>query len=290
MKTLVAAAVATRNWIGEPDRSIRNVRRWAERAADSGAELIVFPELGINGYIQHNVVWDIAEPIPGPSTDKLIAVAAELGVILSCGLLERDSDITYNTQVIVSGDGLLGKQRKIHMPGAEALYWRGGHSIEVIDIGKARAGIAICYDAGFAEMQRTLFCKGAEILIMPFAYATAGPRATLPERGVTIMGDRVACVSNGCFGLICNNAGKRPPSRWERKGHQFTGWAGVIGPNGEIEDFTRSRGHGEAMALATLDAAKLAEKRRSEFFIPRALRPEMYETIDSPHDEGSARE
>ena len=71
MKELRVAAVATRNWIGEPDRSIRNIARWSRRAADQGAELAVFPELGVGGYLHNEVSWDLAETVPGPSTEKL---------------------------------------------------------------------------------------------------------------------------------------------------------------------------------------------------------------------------
>ena len=195
MKKLRVAAISTRNWIGQTNHSIQNMNAWAEKAVNKGAEFIVFPELGVNGYFHSTHTWDIAEPVPGPSTEKLIISAKKLNVILCFGILERDMDVVYNTQVVVNKDGILGKQRKIHMPGQEYLYWRSGFEIETINIGKAIIGISICYDSNFSEMARTLFCKGAEILVMPFAYDT-GPREKFPEKEIGGLVYRVHCREN----------------------------------------------------------------------------------------------
>ena len=108
---------------------------------------------------------------------------------------------------------MIGKQRKIHMPGKEYLYWRGGFDVAVFDVGKARVGITICYDALFAELARTLYFKGAEILIMPFAYNTKVPRSRFPEEHITALCYRTHCYENGFYGIACNNAGSRKKSQ-----------------------------------------------------------------------------
>lgn len=278
MEKIRVAAISTRNWIGQADKSIRNMVKWARKAVGQGAELIVFPELGVNGYLHSARTWEIAETIPGPSTDKLIAHARELGAILCFGLLERDADVVYNTQVLVDGSGIIGKQRKIHMPGQEYLYWRGGFEIGTFDIGKARVGITICYDSLFAEMVRSLYFKGAELLIMPFAYKTR-PRTRFAEDDITALAYRVHCWENGCFGIVVNNAGNRRKSEPGVVPNKFPGWAGVFGPDGTILAFTRQKGNGEAMVVADLDPKKLAARRSNTYFIPRCLRPELYSTI-----------
>lgn len=279
MQELKVAAISTRNWIGQPDKALRNMERWARKAAEEDAELVVFPELGVNGYVHHEIVWDLAEPVPGPSTDRLIGLAGDLGIVICYGILENDADVTYNTQVLVNGDGIVGKQRKVHMPGPEYLYWRSGYEVDVFDIGKARVGIMICYDSLFSELARTLYFKGAEVLIMPFAYGT-GPRSRFPEEDITGLCYRTTCFSNGCYGVVCNNAGTRKPNQWEPKGRSFPGWAGVFDPRGAVDSFTRGRGNGEAMSVSVLDPDKLARARRSTYFIPRCLRPEAYTQID----------
>ncbi len=279
MEKMKVAAVSTRNWIGEQDRSIKNMEKWAKKAAKKGAEFILFPELGVNGYFHSTHTWDVAEPVPGPSVNRLIEMAGCLDVILCFGILEKDADVVYNTQVVVNGDGIMGKQRKIHMPGDEYLYWRGGFEIDTIDIGKARIGITICYDSLFSEMARTLFFKGAEILVMPFAYNT-GPRAQFPEEDLTALTYRVHCYINGAYGILANNAGKREKSDMEDEERTFPGWAGIIDPHGKIAEFTREDGRGEAMAIAELDPEKMAERRRNTYFVPRCLRPDLYRSIN----------
>lgn len=278
MKRLKVAAISTRNWIGKQDKTIKNMNRWATKAIAEGAEFIVYPELGVNGYFHSTHTWDVAEPVPGPSVNRLINVARDLDAILCFGILEKDADIVYNTQVVVNGEHILGKQRKIHMPGEEYFYWRGGFKIDTIDIGKACIGITICYDSLFSEMARALFFKGAEILVMPFAYST-GPRATFPENDITGLTYRVHCFVNGCYGIVVNNAGSRRKTEQEGSKIRFPGWAGVFDPNGKVIAFTRDKGSGEVMVVAELDPEKIAERRRNKYFIPRCLRPELYETM-----------
>ncbi len=278
MEKLKVAAVSTRNWIGEPQRSIKNMTRWAKKAVAQGAEFIVYPELGVNGYFHSTHAWDVAEPIPGPSVDQLVGIAGDLDAILCFGILEKDADVVYNTQAVVNGEGIMGVQRKIHMPGVEYLYWRGGSKIKVIDIGKAKIGITICYDSLFSEMARTLFFRGAEVFVMPFAYNT-GPRATFPEEDPTGLTYRVHCYINGAYGIVTNNAGIRRKTKQEGSKAKFPGWAGVFGPDGKVVAFTREPGRGEAMAVAELDPEKVAARRRNSYFVPRCLRPELYTTI-----------
>jgi len=288
MERMKIAAIATRNWIGEQGKSIANMAKWCGRARRKGAELVVFPELGVSGYVNHEVAWALAEPVPGPSTDKLVGVAADLGIVICFGILERDADVTYNTQVLVNRDGIIGKQRKIHMPGLEYMNWRGGFEIETFDIGKARVGITICYDSLFSEMARSLYFKGAEVLIMPFAYGTK-PRTRFPEEDITGLCYRVNCFTNGCYGIICNNAGTRRKNKWEPKGKKFPGWAGVFDPHGEVVAFTREKGNSEAMTVAVLDPKKLASRRRNAYFIPRCLRPEIYVQINESDQTGKCK-
>jgi len=280
MEEIRVAAVSTFNWIGQQEKSINNMARWAQKAVEQGAELVVFPELNVSGYVQHKVVWDLAEPVPGPSTDKIIKLAGDLGIIICYGILERDADITFNTQVLVNGKGIIGKQRKVHMPGTEYLYWRSGFEINTFDIGKARVGITICYDSLFMELARSLYYLGAEVIIMPFAYNTDIPRSLFPKENMTGLVYRTNCYSNGCYGILCNNAGNREKNEWEPEGNKFSGWAGIFGPDGQVVAFTTEDGNGEAMSIATLNPEEMAKRRRDTYFVPRCMRPEIYVQID----------
>ena len=289
MQKIRAAAVSMENWIGQQDRSIARMAEWTGKAAEQGAEFIVFPELCVNGYLHSTHALRYAESIPGPSTARLVDLARRHRVTLCFGMLENVSDVVYNTQVVVNAEGILGLQRKIHMPGNEYFFWRGGFDIRVIDIGKARVGIAICYDASFFEMARTLFFKGAEILVMPFAYNTPGERAGLPSSNVGVMLYRAQCYANGCFGILANNAGQREKTEIEETQMTFPGWAGLFDPFGEVLDWTREPGNGEAMAVADLDPERLFERRRDVYFMPRCLRPEVYVGIIQSTRSGTAQ-
>ena len=280
MRKIRVASVSTFNYIGEQKRSLRNIAQWCRKAARQGAELVVFPELSVSGYVQHEVVWDLAEPVPGPSTEYLVQIAGELGIVICAGILEREADVPFNTQVLVNGNGLIGKQRKVHMPGTEYLYWRSAFRVDTFDIGKIRVGIMICYDSLFFELARTLYFKGAEALIMPFAYYTDPHRSRFPEENMTGLLYRSQCYSNGCYGILCNNAGGREKNEYEPEGIKFPGWAGVFGPDGSVAAFTREKGRGEAMALADLDPEEVAKRRRNGLFIPRILRPELYHYLN----------
>lgn len=278
MKKITVAAVSTKNHVAQPDVAMRTIVRWGRKAAGQGAELVVFPELCISGYFYSDHVWDAAEPVPGPSTDKLVAAARDLGVILCAGLLEREAGVVFNTQVLADGDGLIGKQRKLHIPTVETPYWRGGFEAEVFDIPQGRLGITICYDSRIPDLARTLCYKGAEIIIMPFAYGTMA-RAKFPEQAIDAMDYRAGCWRNGCYGIIVNNAGQRAKHKLDDRARWFPGWAGVFDPNGAVVAFTRQRGRGEAMVTATLDPKLITERRQNQNYTARYLRPDLYSQI-----------
>ena len=151
MESIRVAAASTRNDIGVAEQSIENVADWAARARERGAELVLFPELNVTGYTPAAVAAEIAETVPGPSTERITGLARDLGLASAFGIIERERDDLFCSHVLVSPAGLVGKQRKIHVPAHEHPFWKGGSSIEVFDIGKARVGMAICRDGFFGR-------------------------------------------------------------------------------------------------------------------------------------------
>jgi len=227
VEKMTVAAVSARNLLGQPDAALADMRAWTEQAAAQGAELVLFPELNVTGYVQHPVAREFAEPVPGPSTEKAIELAREVGVTLAYGIVERKGDVFYCTHVLVNGDGLIGKQRKVHTPMQEQPYWGLGDAIDVFDIGKAKVGIAICRDAFFDEMTRTLYFKGAEVVLMPFGYYNV-PRSRYLKESIHGMSILKACWTNGYYAVVCNSGRGRPVGQR----------AGVRGSGGQ------RRGHG----------------------------------------------
>jgi (R)-amidase len=278
METLSVAAVSTRNLIGQPDAALSDMRIWTEAAARQGAELVLFPELNVTGYIQHPIVRQFAEPIPGPSAEKAVQLARDIGVTLACGILERDNDQFFCTHILVNGSGLIGKQRKIHTPVQEQPFWGFGSAIGVFDVGKATVGIAICRDAFFDEMTRTLYFKGADIVLMPFGYYNV-PRSRYLKESIHSMSIVKACWTNGYYALVCNSAENRSPSEWEPNGTRFPGWAGVIDPWGKVLAFVDREGNDEAMIVVEIGPDTLRDRRDHPNFLARELRPALYQLV-----------
>ena len=276
MQKLTVAAVSTRNLLGQPEATLVHMRSWIESAVAQGAELIVFPELNVTGYIQHAIARQFAEPIPGPSTEKAIQLASQTGVTLACGILEREAEAFYCTHILVDGNGLIGKQRKIHTPAQEQPYWGLGDSIQVFDLEKARVGITVCRDAFFSEMTRTMYFKGAEVVLMPFAYYNV-PRSRYLKESVHGMSIVKACWTNGFYAVVCNNAEDRPPNSWEPDGNKFPGWAGVIDPWGNVLYFVNRDGNDEALVVVEISPETLEERRNHPNFLAKELRPALYQ-------------
>jgi predicted amidohydrolase len=275
MEQFIAAAISTRNLAGEQAAALRNMETWIQRAADHGTELALFPELNVSGYILDPIVARLAEPVPGPSTERVIQLAGRHQMVIAFGLIERDGDHLYCTHVLVNGQGVIGKQRKIHTPVQEQAYWGCGNEIEVFDIGKAKVGITVCRDSFFDEMTRTLYFKGAEIVLMPFGYYNVSRSRYLQD---TIHGMSLvkSAWTNGYFELVCNSAGDRPPSEIEPNGRKFPGWAGIIDPWGSMAEFVDQDGNDESMVVRILDPAILEDRRNHPNFLAKELRPELY--------------
>lgn len=275
MDSLIAAAVSTENRIGEPEFAIHRMETWLRRAAEQNVELALFPELNVSGYVPAPIADQIAEPVPGPCTEKVIQLAKQYGMTIAFGLIERDQDRLHCTHVLINENGIVGKQRKIHVPAQEQPFWSAGNSIEVFDIGKARVGVTICRDAFFDEMTRTLYFKGAEILLMPFGYYNVHRSQYLAE---TIHGKSLlkSAWTNGFYELVCNSAGERRSSEVEPRGRRFPGWAGIIDPWGGVLEFVDAEGNDEAMVIQELDPTRLQDRRGHPNFLAQELRPDLY--------------
>lgn len=276
MENLIVAAASIRNLLGQPDASIATMEPWVRSAAEQNADLILFPELNVSGYVTAPIAHKIAETVPGPSTEKIINMARQHNIHIAFGLIEQDGDARYCTHVLVNGAGMIGKQRKIHTPEHEQPYWGFGNRIEVFDIGKAKIGITICRDSFFDEMTRTLYFKGAEVVLMPFGYYNV-PRSQYLTETIHGMSIRKACWTNGYYAAVCNSAEGREPNEWEPNGRKFPGWAGVISPWGRVMRFTEEEGNNETMVVETLGVEEFEDRRCHPNFLARELRPELYQ-------------
>ena len=140
-------------------------------AAKNGADLIVFPECALTGYVfsSREEVMPFTESIPGASTESLAAYCKELGVHVIVGLLEKDADKYYNAAVLIGPGGLVGKYRKTHLPflGVDRFLDAGDEPFQVYKTPIGNIGINICYDCNFPEGARVMTLLGADIIVLP---------------------------------------------------------------------------------------------------------------------------
>ena len=151
--------------------------RYIERAAGQGADLVIFPELALTGYACGDAFFDVAEPVPGPSTEHLIATARRHNVHVIWGMPERGlPGVLYNAAVLVGPDGHIGTWRKHTLPGhatdqggagafPDRRFFRLGSQSPVFDTPIGRIGMMVCYDIFFPEIARLLTLKGADLLV-----------------------------------------------------------------------------------------------------------------------------
>src|SRR4030042_1554209 len=165
------AAVQMNPAIMQNKKNLDKILSEVRTAAGKGADLIVFPECALTGYVfsSREEAVPFMETIPGPSTDKLAACCGELGVHVVVGLLEKDAGKCFNAAVLIGPGGLIGKYRKNHLPflGIDRFLDHGDRTFEVYRTPIGNIGIHICYDCNFPESARIMTLLGADILVLP---------------------------------------------------------------------------------------------------------------------------
>ena len=253
-----------------------NILRLAEGIkdlAERGAELVVLQELHNSLYfcqVEDVDNFDLAEPIPGPSTDFFGAVAKECGVVIVTSLFERRAPGLYhNTAVVIDSDGTIaGKYRKMHIPDDPAYYEKfyftpGDLGFHPIQTSVGKLGVLVCWDQWYPEAARLMALQGAEILIYPTAigYAasdTEDEQQRQREAWTTVQ--RGHAVANGLPVVSVNRVGFEPDPSGQTEGIEFWGSSMVVGPQGEI--LYRSSADEEESIIAEVNLAHSEDVRR----------------------------
>lgn len=215
--------------------------------ADAGAELVILPELHAGPYFcqtEDPTVFDLAEPIPGPSTEYFGRLAKELNLVIVTSIFEhRAPGLAHNTAVVVDGDGsIAGKYRKMHIPDDPAYYEKfyftpGDLGFQPIPTSVGKLGVLVCWDQWYPEAARLMALAGAEVLIYPTAigYELSDDA---PERGrqrdAWMLSQRGHAVANGLPVVAVNRTGFEADPSSHTDGIQFWGTSFVAGPQGEI--------------------------------------------------------
>ena len=227
-----------------------NIVRLAEGVADlarRGAKLVVLQELHNSLYFcqtEDVANFDLAEPIPGPSTEMFGELARQHGVVIVTSLFERRAPGLYhNTAVVIESDGTIaGKYRKMHIPDDPAYYEKfyftpGDLGFRPIDTSVGRLGVMVCWDQWYPEAARLMALRGAELLIYPTAigYALSDtPDEQQRQRRAWQTVQRGHAVANGLPVVAVNRVGFEPDPSGQTEGIQFWGTSFVAGPQGEL--------------------------------------------------------
>ncbi len=215
--------------------------------ASHGAQLVLLSELHASRYFcqtEEAVLFDLAEPIPGPTTGELGAVARELGIVLVVSLFERRAaGLYHNTAVVLERDGrIAGSYRKMHIPDDPGYYEKfyftpGDLGFTPINTSVGRLGVLVCWDQWYPEAARLMALAGAELLLYPTAIGW-NPNDDEEERQrqweAWIIIQRAHAIANGIPVMVCNRVGFEPDPSSQTAGAQFWGTSFIVGPQGEF--------------------------------------------------------
>lgn len=227
-----------------------NIKRLQDKvklAASQGAQLVVLQELHNSLYFcqtENTDLFDLAETIPGSSTDEFGLLAKELGVVIVLSLFERRAaGLYHNTAVVIEKDGTIaGKYRKMHIPDDPAYYEKfyftpGDIGFKPIKTSLGKLGVLVCWDQWYPEAARLMALAGAELLIYPTAIgweSTDTDEEKQRQLGAWVTVQRGHAVANGLHVIAVNRTGYEPDPSNQTNGITFWGNSFVAGPQGEL--------------------------------------------------------
>lgn len=246
MRTIKVGLIQQAN---TPDRrtNMLNLAESIAACAAHGAQLVVLQELHNTLYFcqtEDTRLFDLAEPIPGPSTGFYAELAATHGIVLVTSLFEkRAPGLYHNTAVIFDRDGsIAGKYRKMHIPDDPAYYEKfyftpGDLGFQPIQTSLGKLGVLVCWDQWYPEAARLMALRGAELLIYPTAIgweSSDTDEEKSRQLGAWVISQRGHAVANGLPVISVNRVGHEPDPSGQTRGIQFWGNSFVAGPQGEI--------------------------------------------------------
>jgi len=269
------------------EQNLVNAEAGIREAAGKGARIICLQELFQSVYfcqIEDHKYFEFAESVPGPTTERLGRLAAELEVVLVASLFERRaSGIYHNTAAIIDADGsCLGKYRKMHIPDDPLFYEKfyftpGDLGFQAWDTRYARIGVCVCWDQWYPEAARLTALRGAEILFYPTAigwHPTEKAGEGEKQHGSWEVIQRSHAVANGCYVVVPNRTGHEAPDGGD--GIEFWGQSFMVGPAGQI--LNRAPVSEEAVLVEEFELSEV-ERQRTHWPFFRDRRIDAYAEI-----------
>lgn len=260
---------------GDKKGNLAKIEQAAKKTAKQGADLLVLPEMSLTGYVVRDQIYELAERIPGSSTNLAEKISRETGVHLIFGMPElspKAQATIHNTAVLVSPKGLVGKYQKMYLPThsmfEEKRYFRPGYRTSVFDTELGKIGLVICYDIYFPEVTRLIRLEGAQLIVC--ISASPAVRQSFFE---TLTCARA--IENTAFLAFVNLTGVED-------GLQYWGGSRLIAPNGRV--LVQAKYDEEDFTIGEVDYADI---KSIEAFVPamKDLRPELFDQLKKAAEE-----
>ena len=273
MRRTIKVGLIQQSCTGNTAENMDKLKHSIEDVASKGAELVVLQELHNTLYFcqtENTSLFDLAETIPGPSTEFYSGIASANGIVLVTSLFEkRAPGLYHNTAVVFDKDGsIAGKYRKMHIPDDPAYYEKfyftpGDLGFEPIQTSIGKLGVQVCWDQWYPEGARLMALKGAEILIYPTAIgweSTDTPEEKARQLEACVISQRGHAVANGLPVIAVNRVGHEPDPSKQTNGIRFWGNSFVAGPQGEI--LAQADNMKEENIVTEVDITRSEEVRR----------------------------
>ncbi|MEN8174750.1 MAG: carbon-nitrogen hydrolase [Pseudomonadota bacterium] len=276
------------------DENLESCVHAVREAAAGGARLVLLEELHNSRYfcqVEDPRRFDLAEPVPGPSTEALGRVAKEMATVVVSSLFERRAaGLYHSTAVVLDADGsIAGMYRKMHIPDDpgyhEKFYFAPGDlGFQPVDTRVGRLGVLICWDQWFPEAARAMALGGADLLLYPAAIGwdpadDEAERQRQLDAWITIQ--RGHAVANGLTVAVCNRIGQEPDPSGQTPGIRFWGRSFVCGPQGE---WLARAGEGDEILFADVSLERSEAVRRIWPFF-RDRRVDAYQALSKRFDD-----
>lgn len=270
------AAVQMNVDLADKESNLRRMLFFLEQTAGEGAKLTVFPECALTGYCFDSLeeARPYAEPIPGPSTERMAAACKRLNCHVVYGLLEADGKKVFNAAVLVGPKGVVASYRKVHLPflGIDRFTTPGDRPFAVHNAGGMKVGMNICYDGSFPEAARVMTLDGADLIVLP----TNWPPGSECMASCAV---NTRAMENQIYYLACNRVGTE-------RGFRFIGMSKIAAPGGST--IAEALHENEAILYGQVDVDQARNKhlvrvpKLHEIDRIKDRRPEMYSRLVEP--------
>jgi predicted amidohydrolase len=254
---------------GDKEANLKKMEETTAKAKAQSADLVIFPELALTGYVIRDQIYELAETIPGPSINRMEKLARKTGLHIVFGMPEQSEKTRatlYNTAAFIGPEGFIGKYRKMYLPThsvfEEKRYFRPGYQTAAYDTVLGKIGLCICYDLFFPEVTRLARLKGAQLIIS----ISASPAV---RRSYFEILTAARALENTAFLAYVNLVGVQD-------GLQFWGGSRLVGPTGDV--LAKAKYDEEDFVICDVNYSDI---RTAEAFIPtlRDLRPELFDEL-----------